>query len=517
MDSSVDDEINLTEEEMHNLLSGKTIDSMCALTIYGKYVRFKFDGLYADKLERIEALKQSLRNVGLVGGEAKEGFFFKWKLNQFEEEALLRGLNAKLFFYLIELYRLQSFKQTLEEWVPRKMVVEVLDEPLTQSRFVLFEKRFTIRTSKRVKQAIDETIKHSTESCSTPIGLPQLPCSVLANKARYRVACILINYGGQLEEFCLCHFNGTKKRKRSPSLDVIENPVEKVKREAVVSRASPPSEAPTTEMTESEPDDTPEAALGVDLEAAPEVDLEAAPEFTVATRERRRNAAELEEDLDDGEAHFLGFARLAAYKKEWESRQEPRPLREKSLAVVFFVGAFLVLVELFLAPMLPKFIPWPKKFQWTAVLHHAVLCLVGGFIAYRATFVHATGKEDLKLFVLSTCLFVWVDTGAVVSVTISSILYCYVSSKVYLWHTKRSLAWVPFACLLVFWGFTFTTLGNSILLIVKFFVVVTSTIHEHRCGSPVSTMLFAPYRDVFFVLEIPLVYVIQAMQELDML
>ena len=54
-------------------------------------------------------------------------------------------------------------------------------------------------------------------------------------------------------------------------------------------------------------------------------------------------------------------------------------------------------------------------------------------------------------------------------------------------------------------------------MIVKFFVVVTSTIHEHRCGSPVSTMLFAPYRDVFFVLEIPLVYVIQAMQELDML
>ena len=509
MDSSVDYEINLTEEEMHTLLSGKTIDSMCALTIYGNYVRFKFDGLYADKLERIEALKQSLRNVGLVGGEAKEGFFFKWKLNQFEEEALLRGLNAKLFFYLIELYRLQSFGLTIKDWVPRRMVVEVLDEPLTQSRFVLFEKRFTIRTSKRVKQAIDETIKHSTETSSTHIGLPQLSCSVLANKARYRVACILINYGGQLEEFCLCHFNGTKKRKRSPSF-------EKVRVEAVVSRASARVEAPA-ETTESEPDDTAEEALGVDLEAAPEVDLEAAPEFTVETRERRRNAAELEEDLDDGEAHFLGFARLAAYKKEWEGRQEPRPLQDKSLVIVFFVGAFLVLVELFLAPMLPKFIPWPGKFQWTAVLHHAVLCLVGGFIAYRATFLHATGKEDLKLFVLSTCLFVWVDTGAVVSVTISSILYCYVSSKVYLWHTKRSLAWVPFAGLMVFWGFTFTTLGNSILLIVKFFVVVTSTIHEHRCGSPVSTMLFAPYRDVFFVLEIPLVYVIQAMQELDML
>lgn len=511
MDSSVDYEINLTEEEMDTLLSGKTIDSMCALTIYGNYVRFKFDGLYADKLERIEALKQSLRNVGLVQGKAKEGFFYKWKMNRFEEEALLRGLNARLFFYFLELYRLQSevsSKLTIKDWKPRKMIVEVLDEELTQSRFVLFEKRFTIRTSKRVKQAVDETIKYSTEGCSSHLGLPQLPCSVLADKARYRVACILLDYCGQLEEFCLCHFNGTKKRKRSPSLDVIENTYEKVKREAVVSRASTRVEA-SAETTESEPDDTPEAA--------PVVDLEAAPEFTVETRERRRNAAELEEDLDDGEAHFLGFARLAAYKKEWEGRQEPRPLRWKSLAVAFFVGAFLVLVELFLAPMLPKFIPWPGKFQWTAVLHHAALCLVGGFIAYRATFVHATGKEDLKLFVLSTCLFVWVDTGAVVSVTISSILYCYVSSKVYLWHTKRALAWVPFACLLVFWGFTFTTLGNSILLILKFFVVVTSVIHEHRCGSPVSTMLFAPYRDVFFVLEIPLVYVIQAMQELDML
>ena len=181
------------------------------------------------------------------------------------------------------------------------------------------------------------------------------------------------------------------------------------------------------------------------------------------------------------------------------------------------MGAFLVLVELFLAPMLPKFIPWPKKFQWTSVLHHAALCFVGGFIAYRATFVQATGKEDLKLFVLSTCLFVWVDTGAVVSVTISSILYCYVSSKVYLWHTKRALAWVPSACLLVFWGFTFTTLWNTFFLIAKMFVVITSVIHEHRCGSSIGTMIFAPYRDVFFVLEVPLVYLIQAMQELDML
>jgi len=511
-------EIVLTEEELECLLSDTTKDGMCALTVYGKYVRFCFDGLYADKTERIEALKQSLRNVGLVEGKVKEGFFFKWKLNQFEEQALLRGLNARLFFYLIELYRLQSTvsELTIEDWVPRKMVVEDLDESLTQSRFVLFDKRFTIRTSKRVKKAIDETIKHSTEGCLTHLGLPQLSCSVLADKARYRVACILINYYGQLEDFCLFHVTKREKRKRSPSLD-IENPVEKVKCKAVVSTASPPSEAPTTETTESEPDDTPEAALGVDLEAAPEVDLEAAPEFTVVTRERRRNAAELEEDLDDGEAHFLGFARLAAYKKEWESRQEPRPLREKSLAVVFFVGAFLVLVELFLAPMLPKFIPWPKKFQWTAVLHHAALCLVGGFIAYRATFVQATGKEDLKLFILSTCLFVWVDTGAVVSVTISSILYCYVSSIVYLWYTKRALAWVPFACLLVFWGFTFTTLWNTFFLIAKMFVVVTSVIHEHRCGSSIGTMIFAPYRDVLFVLEIPLVYVIQAMQELDML
>ena len=515
MDYGVDYEINLTKEEIDNLLSDTTIDCMCALTIYGKYVRFSFDGVYADKLERIEALKQSLRNVGLVGGKAKEGFFFKWKLNHFEEQALLRGLNAKLFFYLVELYRLQSFGLTIEDWVPRRMVVEVLDEELTQSRFVLFEKRFTIRTSKRVKRAIEETIKYSTEGCSTHLGLPQLSCSVLADKARYRVACILINYCGQLEEFCLYHVT-KRKRKRSPSLDVIEKVYEKVKVEAVVSSASAHVQAPA-ETTESEPDDTPEAALGVDLEAAPEVDLEAAPEFTVETRERRRNAAELEEDLDDGEAHFLGFARLAAYKKEWESRQEPRPLREKSLAVVFFMGAFLVLVELFLAPMLPKFIPWPKKFQWTSVLHHAALCFIGGFIAYRATFVQATGKEDLKLFVLSTCLFVWVDTGAVVSVTISSILYCYVSSKVYLWHTKRALAWVPFACLLVFWGFTFTTLWNTFFLIAKMFVVITSVIHEHRCGSSIGTMIFAPYRDVFFVLEVPLVYLIQVMQELDML
>lgn len=314
-----DGEIVLTKEELECLLSDTTKDGMCALTVYGKYVRFCFDGLYADKTERIEALKQSLRNVGLVEGEVKEGFFFKWKLNQFEEAALLRGLNAKLFFYFIELYRLQSEVSSdlrIKEWVSRKMLVKELDEPLTQSRFVLFERRFTIRTSKRVKQAIDETIKHSTETSSTHLGLPQLPCSVLADKARYRVACILINYYGQLEDFCLFHVTKRGKRKRSPSLD-IENPVEKVRVKAVVSRASAPVEAPTAETKESEPDDTPDDTPEVDLEAAPEV--------------QRRNASVT---LDVPEGHYRGRKILKEYKETWQARNLPVQIKWKTLTAL---------------------------------------------------------------------------------------------------------------------------------------------------------------------------------------
>ena len=335
MDPLVDFEINLTEEEIETLLSDTTKDAMSALTVYGKYVRFCFDGVYANKLERIKALKQSLRNVGLVEGPLKEGFFYKWKMNRFEEEALLRGLNARLFFYFLELYRMQSevsSELTIKDWKPRKMIVEDHDEVLTQSRFVLFDNRFTIRTSKRVKQALSETIKHSTETSSTAVGLPQLPCSVLANKARYRVACILLDYCGQLEDFCLCHFNGTKKRKRSPSLDILENAYEKVRVKAVVSRASVRVEAPA-ESTESEPDDNPEVeAPIVETESepndAPEVDLEEAPEM------QRRNASVT---LDVPEGMYRGRKIRKEYKEAWEARNLPVQIKWKTLALLFFI------------------------------------------------------------------------------------------------------------------------------------------------------------------------------------
>ena len=566
MDSGVDYEINLTEEEIDNLLSDTTIDCMCALTIYGKYVRFSFDGVYADKLERIEALKQSLRNVGLVEGKVKEGFFFKWSLNLFEEQALLRGLNAKLFFYLIELYRLQSFKQPIEDWVPRKMVVEVLDEELTQSRFVLFEKRFTIRTSKRVKQAVDETIKYSTESCSTHIGLPQLSCSVLADKARYRVACILIDYCGQLEDFCHYHVTKRKKRKRSPSLDVIEKVYEKVKCEAVVSRASPPSEAPKAETTKNEPD----GRLEIDLEAAPvtdhasvstephkaieekvgekieveeaypsaspleedpireeevieirEPEPEEPPEETAEGFERVRRNAGIGEELDDGEAHYLGFARYGAYAKDWEERHERKAISYKNFLLVFFVSLALALVQLFLVPRMPQFHRWPKQFQWQPALEHLGAIVLALIIAYKATFVRTEPRRDLVLFLVTTALVFWVDTGCVISLCVSPVICCYAASQIMLWHKKRSLAWVPVAFLMTFLmvynALTYESLLQQCLEIVKLFLVVTSFVHEQRKGSAVATVLFSPYRDLLFVVEFPLVFLYEFLEELDLI
>ena len=103
-DDTISLEINLTEEEINKLVSESSDDetTMCARTVYGTDLRFRFAGFYTEKKERIEAIKQSLRNIGLVEGKSVEGFFSKYCfLNLFEQKALLRGFKARYFFFLL--------------------------------------------------------------------------------------------------------------------------------------------------------------------------------------------------------------------------------------------------------------------------------------------------------------------------------------------------------------------------------------------------------------------------------
>ena len=242
---------------------------------------------------------------------------------------------------------------------------------------------------------------------------------------------------------------------------------------------------------------------------------ESPPVFTAETHNQRRNAGTREE-LDDGEAHYLGFARYGAYAKDWEERHERKAISYKNFLLVFFVSLALALAQLFLVPRMPQFQRWPKKFQWQPALQHLAAIVLALLIAYKATFVRAKPRRDLWLFCLTSALVFWVDTGCVISLCVSPAICCYAASKIMLWHKKKSLAWVPFAFLMAYTALTYESLLQQCLEIVKLFVVVTSFVHEQRRGAAVATVLFSPYRDLLFVVEFPAVYLYEFLEELDL-
>ena len=60
------------------------------------------------------------------------------------------------------------------------------------------------------------------------------------------------------------------------------------------------------------------------------VEIEA-PTFSIETRERRRNAAANEDEIDDEKAHYLGGSRYAKIKATVRDRKTTIPLKTDSL------------------------------------------------------------------------------------------------------------------------------------------------------------------------------------------
>lgn len=493
-------EIDLTEEEIDKLLEDIPI-SICVRTIANNDLRLTFLGSYAYKEERVQAIKQSLRNVGLVKGAACEGFFSRYKdLNPFEEAALLRGLNGRHFFYLIQLYRLQregsAFTKVLRP-------AETPAEHVSQRRYTLFGVNMKLRTSLRVHNRVKETIAFYEKGEAG--GLCCLGFGKLADHARYRIASILIDHG-LLREFCLRQIG----RKRKPSLELIQTE-KKVKVYSEILKNAPSEE--TKEQVQSRPVQVVQSESEPE-EKEPEETTVDIPTFTEETRERRRGA---ELDVDDGDAHFLGYARYGAYVKTWEEKAEERPFHKKTFAIVFLAAACLALLQVLAAPYLPQFLPIKKEVWSMASLHHLIAIVIVVVIAYKATFVRPTHRRDVSLFVATTALVFWVDTGSLVHFTLTPAVYCCVTAALALFYHRRPFMWVPFVVLVVYIVLTHTSVVNTCLAAVKLIVVGVSLTHEQRQGSNVGTILFAPYRDLLFVLEFPFIYICEFLEELDLI
>ena len=525
--------------------------SLC-IKVGGSYTEFTFLGYYENKLSRMQALRTTLGRIGFYEGSLRaRGFFDQGSsLNKHEQKALLEGFKGKHFFYMAKLclfrQHVGSTDQTGVDWDNKSMtqptpVLSCNKAEKHDQKYTLFGQSFFLKSTAKVKAVIFETIcrLQCGECTDHYAGLSSQTWSKDFNHARYRVAQHLLecNREEKFYLFCIWQLPPPKLNAKRPFVETEESNYKKQKNKAQVSRAAPitgeargPLESKTeskeTPMplpeSEAESKETPmplqESKTEREAESEAEetvVEVTLPPSFTEEYRQRRRNAATGEE-LDDGEAHFLGFARFGAYAKDWEERHEIKAISYKTFLLVFFVSLALALVQLFLVPRMPQFQRWPKQFQWQPALQHLAAIVLALIIAYKATFVRAEPRRDLWLFCLTSALVLWVDTGCIVSLCVSPAICCYAASKIMLWHKKRSLAWVPFVFLMVYNALTYVSVMQQCLEILKLFLVVTSFVHEQRRGSAVATVLFGPYRDLLFVVEFPAVYLYEFLEELDL-
>lgn len=530
-------EVEEAAKVLDDIVEAKNGTSLCVRRATGEpYVEFNFSGQYEKKKERKEQLRATLGNIGFSKRCSEEGFLRLGKtLNENEERALLEGFKGKYFFYMAKVCQLEKDAKSegflFDDWENKNdtqpelhaNTKEAADEEVQNNKFTLFGGSFHVKSTEAVKAAILESIAFLQCEEESFTGLSLCNWSVAHNHARYRIAQHLLDCDRRkaFTNFCLRQF--PKKRQR----DEGEEKYEKKKARTTVSRSAP-SESETI-LTE------PHGAVEEKVHCAPplgappveqtieivepeeprEETAESPPVFTAETHNQRRNAATGEE-LDDGEAHFLGFARFGAYAKDWEERHERKAISYKNFLLVFFVSLSLALAQLFLVPRMPQFQRWPKQFQWQPALQHLGAIVLALIIAYKATFVRAEPRRDLWLFCLTTALVFWVDTGCVISLCVSPTICCYAASKIMLWHKKKSMAWVPFAFLIAYTALTYESLLQQCLEIVKLFLVVTSFVYEQRHGSAVATVLFSPYRDLLFVVEFPAVYLYEFLEELDL-
>ena len=432
-----------------------------------------------------------------------------------------------LFQHLVQTtsFGIDAWRVVLQCFGPKPgIVIDPVSEtnPTKRRRFqgiddgVVMDGRYAINSTKEVGDMLHGSLKMNLLTVGADRGPvlcdAQYPGHDLVQKARLK-CCLELNDEARVD-FCKQQLfpednifevvdclNNIITMLEFEEMKLEEPPKKKVKLEITVSTAAP--EETKEELVEE---------TKVEIELLPE------PVFTPEVRQRRRNA-ELEEDLDDGDAHYFGFARFGAYKKDWDERNIEKPIRTKSFVIVFFIAAFLVLLQWVITPYIPTFEHLPKEKGWFSMpgLYHFLAIVVAIFIAYNATFVRPTHRGDVQLFVITTALTFWVDTGSVVKTTMTPALYCYMSSKLILWYRRRNLAWVPFVLLLLFSWFTYETILGTCMDILKLFIMVTSICHEQRQGSPVGTILFAPYRDLLFVVEFPVVYIFNFLEELDLL
>lgn len=445
-------EIDLTEEEIDKLLvesEAENVTPMCVRTVYGTDLRFHFKGFYPNKEQRIESIKQSLRNVGLIDGDSSNGFFFEYIfLNVFEQEALLRGLNARYFFFLVELFRLQdhvsrglNFEKDTESFT-EYFHKNKKKERTTQCRYTLFDTNFTLRTTEETNKAVQGSILFY-EKGETVFTKRLCNCSWSKenNLARYRI-CLILLKKELLRNFCYNHFT----KKRAPSLELLleENVPKKIKVEA-----------------------------------------------TILKKKNDRKCC-----LD--QFKFRGEEVKQEYKEIYQKRKEPVKLQPSVWFLVFFFNK----ISYFSEDYFDKFIFGKKK-----ILTASPLCSISMILtlmtALRITMYLPRTRFDVIIYLILELSIIFFGVQEYVLVGFEECVTC--GLTVLLMACNWKIAWIPLTVgLVINWQLSYLPWVR----LVKLPFVFLSYWNQHRQkqSNPFSVLL-SPYRD-WSVLVLSVVFIL---------
>lgn len=527
------------EESKALYLDDLTESNLSHASVFVKKIKdytFEFAGEYKDKMTRISELEKSLRIILYEESIEEETFFSRGGsvLNSFETEAILGGLKSKDFcnfslLFLLEYfsgkkqysrdklgYLLEQVQNSIlkEELTQQNMVKRKKKEEKEKHRFHIFGKHFFLHTTSAVNKAVLETLVYLTSNCTENLsnGLFTSPWTEDFHHARYRVGKHLVNCNQHtiLKKFCIRQLKRFLPKPKRVLLETEEEKhFKKIKVDVPVLQTTPleaesqkslpnPNEPnePKEPNEATEPEDIPEAV-------APQTVVEMeGPQFSTESRERRRNAAATEDEIDDGKAHYLGGKRYDQIKATVKDYQRTVVFHHKApWVIVIIISIVLFTLQVLVHKAILPFPLFSVNIRW----HLLVFVLLTMVLVWWTTHYRHNRTKDAFIFCSYCILSFWFAT-AQRAASFPTLSYACCSAGILCQHFEKRLLALP---LLLFVSAlsigTFYGIIEPVSTVCKCIITSLSFWVEYRNGTAsVSKILLAPIKDINFILTAPL-------------
>ena len=309
-----------------------------------------------------------------------------------------------------------------------------------------------------------------------------------------------------LKKFCirqLTRFLPKEKRIRSDTEEEKHSKKIKVDAPVLQSASLEADESPKFIPNPNEPNEPEELNEAEELTVGAQdtvVEIEG-PQFSPESRERRRNAAATEDEIDDGKAHYLGGKRYDQIKATVKDYQRTVVFKRKApWAIVIIISIVLFTLQVLVYKAVLPFPSFSVHIGW----HWIVFVLSSMVLVWWTTHYRHNRTKDTFIFCSYCILSFWFAT-AQRAASFPALSYACCSAGILCQHFEKRLLALP---LLLFVSTlsigTFYGIVEPVSTVCKCIITSISFWVEYRNGTAlVSQILLAPIKDINFVLTAP--------------